>query len=195
MLGAHRLAARAIVMTVACILGAGALSAAGQASPATPARLNAVEQKTRDAVLARFRALSIQNGIVLVPLSKVDGVESIEIRGGTIAVNGRAVTGGEIRERLGRERPEEPPEVGGGRRCTVRLSERTHVDEHSRPRRRLSSGTGSEPHGARRGPRPRNSSRRNWRTTMSASARGCWLKYSMPATISSAAPSPCTLTG
>ena len=102
MLGAHRLAARAIVMTVACMLGAAAL-AAGQASPATPARLNAVEQKTRDAVLARFRALSIQNGIVLVPLAKVDGVESIEIRGGTIAVNGRAVTGGEIRERLGRD--------------------------------------------------------------------------------------------
>jgi hypothetical protein len=99
----HRLASRAIVMAVACILGAAAASAAGQASAATPSRLNAVEQKTRDAVLARFRALSIQNGIVLVPLSRVDGVESIEIRGGTIAINGRAVTGDEVRARLGRD--------------------------------------------------------------------------------------------
>ncbi len=103
MLRSHRLGARAIVMTVACILGAAAVSAAGQASAAAPSRLNAVEQKTRDAVLARYRALSIQNGIVLVPLSRVDGVESIEIRGGTIAINGRAVTGTEVRERLGRD--------------------------------------------------------------------------------------------
>jgi hypothetical protein len=103
MFGSHRLFARAIVVAVACILGATAMSAAGQASAAAPSRLNAVEQKTRDAVLARYRALSIQNGIVLVPLSRVDGVESIEIRGGTIAINGRAVTGGEVRERLGRD--------------------------------------------------------------------------------------------
>jgi hypothetical protein len=99
----HRLASRAIVMAVACILGAAAASAAGQASATAPSRLNAVEQKTRDAVLARFRALSIQNGVVLVPLSRVDGVESIEIRGGTIAINGRAVTGDEVRARLARD--------------------------------------------------------------------------------------------
>ncbi len=103
MLRSSRLGARAIVMAVACILGAAAVSAAGQASAAAPSRLNAVEQKTRDAVLARYRALSIQNGIVLVPLSRVDGVESIEIRGGAVAINGRAVTGAEIRERLGRD--------------------------------------------------------------------------------------------
>jgi hypothetical protein len=57
MLGPHRLAARAIVMAVACILGAAAASAAGQASPTVPSRLNAVEQKTRDTVRARYRAL------------------------------------------------------------------------------------------------------------------------------------------
>lgn len=103
MLGSHRLGARAIVVAVACVLGAAVASAAGQASATAPPRLNAFEQKTRDAVLARYRALSIQNGIVLVPLSRTDGVESVEIRGGTIAINGRAVTGDEVRARLGRD--------------------------------------------------------------------------------------------
>ncbi len=103
MLRPHRPGVRAIVMAAACVLGAAAVSAAGQASPAATQRLNAFEQKTRDAVLARYRALSIQNGIVLVPLSRADGIESVEIRGGTIAINGRAVTGDEVRARLGRD--------------------------------------------------------------------------------------------
>ena len=103
MLGPHRNGVRAIVMAVACVLAAAAASAAGQAAASAPARLNAFEQRTRDAVLARYRALSIQNGIVLVPLSRADGIESIEIRGGTIAINGRAVTGDEVRGRLGRD--------------------------------------------------------------------------------------------
>jgi hypothetical protein len=82
------------------------MAAAEQAAPAAagaPARLNAVEQKARDAVLARFRALSIQDGIVLVPLSKVTGVESVEVRGGAVALNGRPATGAEVRDRLGRD--------------------------------------------------------------------------------------------
>ncbi len=103
MLGPYRLRTRAIVLAMACLLGSAAVVLAEQTSSSTPARLNAVEQKARDTVLARYRALSIQNGIVLVPLAKTDGVDSIEIRDGTIAINGRVVTGGEIRDRLGRD--------------------------------------------------------------------------------------------
>jgi hypothetical protein len=88
---------------VACILGSAATMAAQAPSGPATSRLNAVEQKARDAVLARYRALSIQNGIVLVPLARIDGVDSIEIRGGTIAINGHLATGAEVRERLGRD--------------------------------------------------------------------------------------------
>jgi hypothetical protein len=102
MIRSHRLGTRAIVFAVACILGASAAGAA-QATLSAPARLNAVEQKARDAVLARYRALSIQNGIVLVPLTRTDGIDSIELRGGAIAINSRAATGSEIRDRLGRD--------------------------------------------------------------------------------------------
>jgi hypothetical protein len=35
-------------------------------------------------------------------LSRIEGVDNIELREGTIAINGRPVTGGEVRERLGR---------------------------------------------------------------------------------------------
>jgi hypothetical protein len=95
--------ARLLVVILACVLGSAATLAAQPPSGTVPARLNAVEQKARDAVLARYRALSIQNGIVLVPLSRIDGVDSIELHGGTIAINGHAATGAEVRERLGRD--------------------------------------------------------------------------------------------
>jgi hypothetical protein len=57
----------------------------------------------REAVLARYRVLPVQNGIVLVPLARIEGVDNIELRDGTIAINGRPATGGEVRERLGRD--------------------------------------------------------------------------------------------
>jgi hypothetical protein len=103
MLRPHVAGTRLLVVTVACILGSAATMTAQTPAGNAPTRLNAVEQKARDAVLARYRALSIQNGIVLVPLSRIDGVDSIELRGGTIAINGRLATGAEVRERLGRD--------------------------------------------------------------------------------------------
>jgi hypothetical protein len=60
-------------------------------------------RKVREAILARFRVLPVQNGVVLVPLSRVEGVDNIELRDGTIAINGHAATGGEVRQRLGRD--------------------------------------------------------------------------------------------
>jgi len=60
-------------------------------------------RKVGDAVLSRFRVLPVQNGIVLVPLSRMPGVDNVELREGTIAINGHPATGGEVRQLLGRD--------------------------------------------------------------------------------------------
>jgi hypothetical protein len=78
-------------------------AAQDSASAARAGQLTAAERGVRDGVLSRFRALPVQNGIVLVPLSRVEGVDNIELRDGTIAINGRPVTGGEVRQLLGRD--------------------------------------------------------------------------------------------
>ncbi|HEY3381560.1 MAG TPA: polymer-forming cytoskeletal protein [Vicinamibacterales bacterium] len=64
---------------------------------------SASERRVREAVVSRFRVLPVQNGIVLVPLGRYEGVDNIELRDGMIAVNGKVVTGGELRQRLGRD--------------------------------------------------------------------------------------------
>jgi hypothetical protein len=81
-------------------LAAGAVAAAQEPAPSGPA--TAAERRVRDAVLAQYRVLPVQNGIILVPLSRIEAVDNIELRDGAIAINGRAVTGAEIRDRLGR---------------------------------------------------------------------------------------------
>ena len=57
----------------------------------------------RDAVRARFRVLEVTGGVVLVPRTPRAGVESVELRNGTVAINGTEVTGAELRRRLGRD--------------------------------------------------------------------------------------------
>lgn len=95
----NALLALRLALVITSILGVAA-SAAEQApnAAATPA-----ERKVRDDTLARFRVMPVQEGIVLVPLSRIKGVDNVELRHGTIAVNGRVVTGAEVRERLGRD--------------------------------------------------------------------------------------------
>jgi hypothetical protein len=91
-------------LVAASALAAASISLAqGPAAPGSAAPLTAAERGVRDAVLSRFRALPVQNGIVLVPLSRVEGVDNIELREGTVAINGRVVTGGEVRQLLGRD--------------------------------------------------------------------------------------------
>jgi hypothetical protein len=93
-----------LCLVAASVLAAASVSLAqGPAATGTIAPLTAAERSVRDAVLARFRALPVQNGIVLVPLSRIDGVDNVELREGTVAVNGRVVTGGEVRQLLGRD--------------------------------------------------------------------------------------------
>jgi hypothetical protein len=49
----------------------------------------------------RFDVLPLQNGLVLRPKNRARQVRSVELSGGTIAIDGREVTGAEARERLG----------------------------------------------------------------------------------------------
>jgi hypothetical protein len=93
-------AVRFMALVLTSGLAASAFAAAQEPAPSGPT--TASERRVRDGVLAQYRVLPVQNGIILVPLSRIDGVDNIELRGGTIAINGRAVTGGEVRDRLGR---------------------------------------------------------------------------------------------
>jgi hypothetical protein len=89
-------------VAVALMSGLAASAAAAAQEPAPSGQTTASERRIRDGVLAQYRVLPVQNGIILVPLSRIDGVDNIELRGGTIAINGHPVTGGEVRDRLGR---------------------------------------------------------------------------------------------
>lgn len=61
------------------------------------------ELRLKQAIQGSFRVLPIQNGIILVPLARRVGVDNVELRDGTIAVNGTVATGAELRQRLGRD--------------------------------------------------------------------------------------------
>lgn len=56
----------------------------------------------REQVETRYRVLSAQDGVALIPLYDTD-VGLIELTGGEIAVDGRPVTGGELRDALGED--------------------------------------------------------------------------------------------
>jgi hypothetical protein len=93
-------AVRTLAFAMVAGLAAGAVAATQEPAPSGPA--SASERRVRDAVLAQYRVLPVQNGIILVPLSRLEAVDNVELRDGTIAINGRVVTGGEVRDRLGR---------------------------------------------------------------------------------------------
>jgi hypothetical protein len=104
MMHLRRSVMRACLLPVILLAAAVAdLAAQAPASRGTTTPLTPAERNVRDAVLSRFRALPVQNGLVLVPLSRVEGVDNIELRDGTIAVNGHPVTGAEVRQLLGRD--------------------------------------------------------------------------------------------
>jgi hypothetical protein len=102
MSGHRRSMLRVLPLVLAASLGSAAAVAAQEPPPSATGPATAAERRLRDAVLAQYRVLPVQNGIILVPLSRVEGVDNIELRDGTIAINGHPVTGGEVRERLGR---------------------------------------------------------------------------------------------
>jgi hypothetical protein len=61
------------------------------------------ELRLKQEIQSSFRVLPIQNGIILVPRSRRQGVDNVELREGMIAVNGTVVTGAELRQRLGQD--------------------------------------------------------------------------------------------
>src|SRR5882762_7433380 len=69
-------------------------SAAAQSPPHDPAAL-------RTNIERRFDILPLRDGMALRPKAGSSSARSIEIAGGVIAVDGRPVTGAELRDRLG----------------------------------------------------------------------------------------------
>lgn len=85
-------------------------TAAADAQPAAPpppgsptALPTDAELRLKQAVQSSFTVQPIQNGVILVPRTRRTGVDNVELRDGLIAVNGTVVTGGELRQRLGRD--------------------------------------------------------------------------------------------
>lgn len=54
----------------------------------------------RDRIETRYQVLPLQNGIVLIPRYGSTDVQSIELAGETIAINGQPVTGAELRQQI-----------------------------------------------------------------------------------------------
>jgi len=86
----------AALMAVLAVCGLQTTSAQ-VAAPATEALRQQLEQ--------RFEVLPLREGVALRPRSPASGVRSIEVADGTIAIDGRVATGGEVRDRLGEDAP------------------------------------------------------------------------------------------
>jgi len=69
----------------------------------TAAQVGETLAALRDRVEQRYEVLPIQNGIVLIPKVGVTGVQSVELAGEGVALNGVTATGAELRERLGED--------------------------------------------------------------------------------------------
>ena len=81
----------------------GLAPAGAEALPAAAAQQEEGRERLRDTIRSRFTVLEVTGGVVLVPRTPRAGVGSVELRGGTVAINGTEVTGSELRERLGRD--------------------------------------------------------------------------------------------
>lgn len=85
----------AALMAVLVVCGLQSTTSAQVAAPATEALRQQLEQ--------RFEVLPLRDGVALRPRSPAPGVRSIEVADGTVAINGRVVTGAEVRETLGED--------------------------------------------------------------------------------------------
>lgn len=68
---------------------------------AVHARQRADNADLRDLLRERYDLLSLQDGVGLVPRARDAGIRIIEVRNGAVSVDGQALTGGELRARLG----------------------------------------------------------------------------------------------
>lgn len=86
------------------------MTAAGVLAAAPPATLASVVQPPieraadlAEGVRARFEVTVLSDGVRFFPRSPVDGVGVVELSGGVVAVDGRPVSGQELRELLGED--------------------------------------------------------------------------------------------
>jgi len=75
--------------------------AAQRVSDQARAGLSSAESRLKSQIESRFTVVPTRGGIILVPRVARSGVQSIEIAGGGVAIDGRLVTGAELRSRLG----------------------------------------------------------------------------------------------
>jgi len=89
----------ALALTVAGAPGRVAAQVGGDAR----ADIRPELQQLKNRVEQRFQVLLLHQGFVLVPKSPVKGVGSIELSDGSVLIDGTAVTGAELKQRLGAE--------------------------------------------------------------------------------------------
>lgn len=87
-------------MLAVLFVAAGTLPPA-PADAAAQSRAPVLDAALKARVESQFRVLPVRGGVVLTPRRTIEGVESIEIRDGLIALDGEPTTGAQLRERLG----------------------------------------------------------------------------------------------
>jgi hypothetical protein len=92
-----------VFVLVALLLAPLAADAAAQQPPAPPssAQPDVTREGLGDRVRHRFDPVWLQDGVGLIPRGPIAGVRLVEVRGGTVAINGEVVTGRELRDRVG----------------------------------------------------------------------------------------------
>jgi hypothetical protein len=94
---------RTVLMNVllAATIVAGGYPERGLVTTLVAQETTAIDPALKTRVERRFRVLPVRDGVVLTPRREVQGVRSIEIRDGVIAVDGTPTTGAQLRESLG----------------------------------------------------------------------------------------------
>jgi hypothetical protein len=90
-------------LLLALVVGSGVAMVVGHDVALAAQEAAAVEPAFKSRVERRFRVLPVRDGVVLTPRGDVDGVRSIEIRDGVIAVDGNPATGAQLRRLLGND--------------------------------------------------------------------------------------------
>ncbi len=95
-----------LATATAATLGAQAVPAppappAAPAAPSLPAP--AAGQPLRQQVEARFEVLPLSDGLVLRPKQPMDGIRSLEVRDGQLAIDGREAEADDLERRIGRQ--------------------------------------------------------------------------------------------
>jgi|CXWL01.1.fsa_nt_gi hypothetical protein len=87
-----------------CLLAVG-LAVAGHAGeePAPPATFSAAELSLREEIEDRFDILLLRSGLALEPHDDIDGVGTIELAAGTVALDGTTVNEATLRSRIGKD--------------------------------------------------------------------------------------------